>query len=41
MGTVPAVVFGGTMTLLVVSITYLKTKALVPLGLADINEKKM
>jgi hypothetical protein len=40
MGTVPAVVFGGTMTLLVVSVTYLKTRVLVPLGLTDINERK-
>ena len=39
MTVVPAVVFGGSMTLLVVSITYLKTKMLVPLGLADIHKK--
>ncbi|MGX5688850.1 MFS transporter [Arcticibacter tournemirensis] len=39
MGTVPAVVFGGTMTLIVVSLTYLKTKVLVPLGLKEIHEK--
>ncbi|WP_347343822.1 MFS transporter [Mucilaginibacter sp. JRF] len=37
--TVPAVLFGGTMTLIVVSITYLKTKKLVPLTLYDINKK--
>ena len=37
MGTVPAVVFGGTMTLIVVSVTYLKTKRLVPLSLKQIN----
>lgn len=37
MGTVPAVVFGGTMTLFVVTITYLKTKRLVPLNLKQIN----
>ncbi|HCN85264.1 MAG TPA: MFS transporter [Sphingobacteriaceae bacterium] len=37
MGTVPAVVFGGTMTLVVVSLTYLKTKRLVPLNLKQIN----
>lgn len=41
MGTVPAVLFGGTMTLLVVGVTYLKTKVLVPLGLKDINERKL
>ncbi|MDF3077802.1 MAG: transporter [Sphingobacteriaceae bacterium] len=37
MGTVPAVVFGGCMTLIVVSTTYLKTKKLVPLGLNEIH----
>lgn len=37
MGIVPAIVFGGTMTLFVVSITYLKTKKLIPLGLKEIN----
>jgi MFS family permease len=37
LGTVPAVVFGGCMTLAVVSITYLKTKKLVPLGLKEIH----
>ena len=37
MGTVPAVIFGGTMTLIVVSVTYLKTKRLVPLSLKQIN----
>ncbi len=39
MGTVPAVLFGGTMTLIVVSVTYLKTKVLVPLGLKEIHGK--
>ncbi|PWG81050.1 MFS transporter [Pararcticibacter amylolyticus] len=38
MGIVPAVVFGGSMTLIVVTITYLKTKMLVPLGLKDIHK---
>ncbi len=37
MGTIPSVLFGGTMTLIVVSITYLKTKRLVPLSLKQIN----
>ncbi len=37
MGTVPAVVFGGCMTLGIVSFTYLKTKKLVSLGLKDIH----
>ena len=37
MGTVPAVLFGGTMTLLVVAITYLKTKRLIPLSLRQIH----
>lgn len=37
MGTVPSVVFGGSMTLLIVTITYLKTKRLVPLSLNEIH----
>ena len=37
MGTVPAVLFGGTMTLLIVTTTWLKTKRLLPLGLKEIN----
>jgi MFS family permease len=37
MGTVPSVIFGGSMTLLVVSITYLKTKGLIPKKLNEIN----
>jgi len=37
LGTVPAVLFGGSMTLLIVSITYLKTKKLVPLSLNQIH----
>lgn len=37
MGTIPSVLFGGTMTLLVVGFTYLKTKRLVPLNLKQIN----
>jgi MFS family permease len=39
MGTVPSVIFGGTMTMLIVSITYLKTKRLIPLTLHEINLK--
>nr|WP_262895597.1 MFS transporter [Pedobacter segetis] len=38
MRTVPAVVFGGTMTLIVAGTTWLKTKKLVPLTLDDINK---
>lgn len=38
MGTIPSVLFGGTMTLLVVFLTYLKTKKLVPLNLNQINK---
>lgn len=38
MGTVPAIIFGGSMTLLIVSITYLKTKKLIPLGLKEIHQ---
>ncbi len=37
MGTIPSVLFGGTMTLIVVSITWLKTKQLVPLSLKQIH----
>ncbi|WP_207424442.1 MFS transporter [Desertivirga brevis] len=37
LGTVPAIVFGGSVTLLVVSITYLKTKKLLPLGVKEIH----
>ena len=37
MGTVPSVIFGGTMTLIIVTITYLKTKKLIPLSLNQIQ----
>lgn len=37
MGTIPSVLFGGTMTLIIVFFTYLKTRKLVPLGLKQIN----
>ena len=37
LGTVPAVLFGGTMTLLIVTITYFKTKSLLPLKIGDIH----
>jgi MFS family permease len=37
MGTVPSVLFGGSMTLLIVSITYFKTKKLIPLSLNEIQ----
>ncbi len=37
MRTVPAVVFGGSMTLGIAFITYLKTKSLLPLRLSDIK----
>jgi len=43
LGTIPAVLFGGTMTLLIVTFTYFKTKNLLPLSLQDIHtagEKK-
>lgn len=39
MRTVPAVVFGGSMTILVAGITYLKTKNLTKLTLQEINEQ--
>jgi MFS family permease len=37
LGTVPSVIFGGSMTMLIVGITYLKTKKLIPLTLNQIN----
>lgn len=37
LGTVPSVIFGGGMTMLVVGITYLKTKKLIPSKLKDIQ----
>ena len=37
MGTIPSVIFGGSMTLLVVMFTYLKTKKLIPLSLKEIH----
>jgi MFS family permease len=41
MRTVPAVVFGGSMTILIAGITYLKTKGLIKLSLDEINEQKV
>ena len=38
MGTVTSVIFGGTMTLVVVLTTYLKTKKLVPMSLSEIEQ---
>ena len=38
MRTVPAIVFGGSMTLLVSAITWYKTKKLIPLSLEDISK---
>lgn len=37
MGTITSVIFGGSMTLLVVGVTYLKTKRLIPLSLKQIH----
>ncbi|MEO7211616.1 MFS transporter [Mucilaginibacter sp.] len=37
LGTIPAVLFGGSMTLAIVTITYLKTKSLIPLSLNQIQ----
>ncbi len=37
LGTVPSVIFGGSMTMLIVGITYLKTKGLIPRRLEDIQ----
>ena len=38
MGTIPSVIFGGSMTILIVIFTYFKTKRLVPLSLKQINK---
>ncbi|MEO8885008.1 MAG: MFS transporter [Mucilaginibacter sp.] len=40
LNTVPAVLFGGSMTLLIVTFTYFKTKNLLPLSLNDIHVVK-
>lgn len=40
MGTVPSVLFGGSMTLLIVTITYFKTRKLIPLSLNEISTPK-
>jgi MFS family permease len=40
LGTIPAVIFGGSMTLIVVGLTYLKTKSLIPSKLKDISVSK-
>jgi MFS family permease len=37
MGTIPSVIFGGSMTILIVIFTYFKTKRLIPLSLKQIN----
>ncbi|MBS1521285.1 MAG: MFS transporter [Bacteroidetes bacterium] len=37
LGTVPAVLLGGSITMLIVIITYFKTKSLLPLGVSDIH----
>lgn len=37
LGTIPAVLFGGSMTLLIVTITYFKTKNFLPLKIDDIH----
>jgi len=37
LGTVPSVIFGGSMTILIVTITFLKTRKLIPLSLKEIQ----
>ncbi|WP_306551836.1 MFS transporter [Daejeonella sp.] len=37
MGTIPSVIFGGSITIMIVIFTYFKTKRLVPLSLKQIN----
>jgi len=41
LGTIPAVLFGGTMTLLIVLFTYFKTKKLLHLPISDIADPKV
>jgi len=41
LGLIPAVLFGGCVTLTVVTITYFKTKSLVPVSLEDIARSKL
>jgi MFS family permease len=41
LGTVPSVIFGGSMTMIIVGITYLKTKKLIPLSLSQIQPPKV
>lgn len=41
MGTLTSVIFGGTMTLVVVLTTFFKTKRLIPLKLSEINEPEI
>ncbi|WP_295712857.1 MFS transporter [Mucilaginibacter sp.] len=41
LGTVPSVIFGGSMTMIIVGITYLKTKKLIPLSLQQIQPPKV
>ena len=41
LGTIPAVIFGGTMTLMIVTVTWLKTKRLIPLSLNQIQEPEV
>jgi MFS family permease len=40
LGTIPSVIFGGSMTLIIVTITYLKTRKLIPLSLNEIQTPK-
>ena len=40
LGTVPSVIFGGTVTLVIVTITFLKTQKLIPLSLGQIQTPK-
>ncbi|MFI5158868.1 MAG: MFS transporter [Sphingobacteriales bacterium] len=40
LNTIPAVLFGGSMTLMIVTFTYFKTKSLLPLKLKDIHVPK-
>ena len=37
MGTIPSVLFGGGMTLLIVTVTWLNTKKLVPMKMEEIH----
>jgi MFS family permease len=38
LGTIPSVLFGGTMTIVIVTLTYFRTRSLLPLKISDIHK---